>query len=183
MVETGDTDDQEHVERIASNTDVKKNAWSETIDDMKAMAAELEEEGWTAFYVAAGHTAPETPEVGETDRYGLTHVVPDNYAEGFVEAFEAGEYPEYDVFRQEVAGQLFSVTVLRDPDSMTAILIAAALTLGDAAEMIRKSRSEGKTYTHVQTLDKTHLGSFEHDAPEKFFPNFEEYDAYLEDES
>ena len=156
MVETGDTDDQEYVERITSNVDVKKDAWSETIDDMKAMAAELEAEGWDVFYVAAGHTAPETP--------------------------EAGEYPEYDVFRQELSGTVFSVTVLRDPDSMTAILIASALTLSDAPEMINKSRSEGKTYTHVQTLDKTHLGSFEHEAPEKFFPNFEQYDAYLESE-
>jgi hypothetical protein len=182
MVETGDTDDQEYVERITSNVDVKKDAWSETIDDMKAMAAELEAEGWDVFYVAAGHTAPETPEVGETDRYGLTHVIPDNYADGFVEAFEAGDYPEYDVFRQELSGTVFSVTVLRDPDSMTAILIASALTLSDAPEMINKSRSEGKTYTHVQTLDKTHLGSFEHEAPEKFFPNFEQYDAYLEHE-
>ena len=182
MVDIGD-DDQEYVDRIASDVDVKKNAWSGTIDDMKAMAAELEDQGWDAFYVAAGQTAPETPEVGDSDRYGLVHVIPDNYADGFVEAFEAGEYPEYDVFRQEVAGQLFGVTVLRDPPSETAILIAWSLTLSDATQMINKSRSEDTTYTHVQTLDGTHKGSFEHAAPEKFFPNFESYDAFLDEET
>lgn len=181
MVETGD-EDGEYVDRITSNVDVKKNAWSETIDEMKAMAADLEAEGWDAFYVAAGHTAPETPEVGDSDRFGLIHVVPDNYADDFVEAFEAGDYPEYDVFRNEVAGTVFSVTVLRDPDSKTAILVASALTLSDATPMITESREQETTYTHVQTLDGTHLGSFEHEAPEKFFPNFDEYDTVVDEE-
>lgn len=181
MVETGD-EETEYVDRITSDVDVKKNAWSETIDDMKAMAAELEEAGWDAFYVAAAHTAPEHPEVGDTDRFGLVHVVPDNYVDGFREAFEAGGYPEYDVYRQEVAGKLFGVTVLRDPPSETAILVAWSVPLHEVPQLIAASRREGTTYTHVQTLDTTHLGSFQHDAPEKFFPNFESYDAYLDDE-
>lgn len=180
MVETGE--DHEHVDRVASDVDVKKNAWSNTIEEMKAMAAELEEQGWDAFYVAAGHTAPEFSKVGDTDRFGLVHVIPDNYVDVFTEAFEAGGYPEYDVFRQETAGKLFGVTVLRDPASETAILIGWSLMLHEAPQMISESKQEGKTYTHVQTLDKTHLGSFEHEAPEKFFPNFEEYDAFLDDE-
>lgn len=178
MVETGD-EDVDYAERIAANADVLKNAWEETIEDMKAMAAELEEDGWDAFYVAAGDTAPEYPDAGDTDRWGLVHVIPDNYVDGFTEAFEAGEFPEYDVFRQEASGELFGVTLLSDPDSQTAILVAWNVTLHEATPMVNKARNEGTLFTHVQTLDATVHGSFEHDAPEKFFPHFEEYASYF----
>ena len=33
-------------------------------------------------------------------------------------------------------------------------------------------------YTHVQTLDGTHLGSFRHDDVEKFFPDPHKYTGY-----
>ncbi|WP_255151523.1 DUF7529 family protein [Halorarius halobius] len=178
MVETGD-EEVDYAERIAANADVLKNAWEETIEDMKAMAADMEEDGWDAFYVAAGDTAPEHPEAGDPDRWGLVHVIPDNYVDGFEEAFETGEFPEYDVFRQEASGELFGVTLLTDPDSRTAILIAWNLRLHDATPLVNKARSEEAMYSHVQTLDGTVHGSFEHDAPEKFFPRFEEYEAYF----
>lgn len=180
MVDIGE-EDLDYADRIAANADVHKNAWEETIEEMKSMAGELEADGWDAYYVAAGHTAPESPDAGETDRWGLTHVIPDNYADGFEAAFEAGSFPEYDVFRREVEGNLFFLTLLRDPGTETAILVAGSLTLFEAAPLVSKSRAEGKTYSHVQTLDGTHLGSFEHDEPAKFFPHFEEYAAHFGD--
>lgn len=180
MVDTGE-EEIDYADRIAANADVLKGAWEETIADMKARAEELEAEGWDAFYVAAGHTAPEPPDAGDSDRWGLAHVIPDNYVDGFEAAFAAGEFPEYDVYRQEMEGTLFFLTELRDPGSKTAILLAASLTLFEATALVNKSRSADRTYTHVHTLDGTHLGSFEHDQPAKFFPHFEEYEAYFGD--
>jgi len=169
-------DDAERVERIASNAEVHKNAWTETIDEMKAMAADLEDEGWDTFSVAAGHTAPEGPDAGREGRWGLVHVIPDNYAEAFEAYFERGDYPTYDVFRTEVQGRTFLLTVLSDPETESAILLAGQYQLMHAAPLVSKAKTEETVYTHVQTLDETHRGSFEHEEPSKFFPNYERFE-------
>lgn len=175
--EDPDDHDIENVERIASNADVHKNAWTETIDEMKEMAAELEDDGWDAFYVAAGHTAPEGPDSGQAGRWGLVHVIPDNYADEFEAYFERGDYPKYDVFRTEVQGRTFLLTVLFDPDSESAILVAGQYQLMHAGPLVSKTKEEETVYTHVQTLDETHRGSFEHEEPSKFFPHYERFDS------
>lgn len=177
MPEIGD-DDLEYADRIAASADVHRSAWQETLDDMKAMAEELEEDGWAVHSVAAGHTAPKSPNTGrrDDDQWGLTHVVPDNFAEEFEEFFERGDYPRYDVYRQEMEGRVFFLTVLMDPDSESAILIAAHYEMMHAGPMVHTAKEEGKMLTNVQTLDGTHLGSFEHDEPSKFVPHYEDFD-------
>lgn len=176
MVESGD-EDVDYADRIAANADVLKSAWQETLEDMEALAEELEEEGWDVCTVGSGQTAPEIPDAGETDRWGLVHVIPDNFADEFESAFAAGDFPVYDVFRNEMEGQVFFVTLLRDPDSRTAILVAGNYRLFDASGLVRVAKREGRTFTHVQTLDGTVLGTFRHDDPAKFFPHYEEYEA------
>jgi hypothetical protein len=180
MPEIGE-DDVDYAERIAADADVLKSAWTETIDDMKALAAEMEEEGWHAYYVAAGHTAPESPDAEPKGRWGLTHVIPNNYVEGFEAAYEraGGEFPEYDVYRQELDGRVFFLTVLLDPDSETAVLLAGQYELFNAAPLVGKAKDEGHVYTYVQTLDGDVKGSFRHEAPEKFFPHYEEFSSYV----
>lgn len=175
MVDIGE-EDLDYADRIAGDADILKSAWQETIDDMEALAGELEAEGWDVFHVAAGDTATAVPDAGDDDLWGLVHVIPDNFVEGFEEAFAAGDYPEYDVFRQEVEGRVFEVTLYRDPDAGTAILIASQFLLFEARGLVRKSKSEGHTFSHVRTLDGTLLGSFRHDEPAKFFPHYEEFD-------
>ena len=97
-------------------------------------------------------------------------MIPDNRAEAFAEAHAAGEFPRYDVFRNEDDGWVFVVTVLLDPDSETAILIAGTYERHLSTDLARAAADADEMYTHVQTLDGTQLGSFRHDDPEKFFP-------------
>lgn len=175
MVDIGD-EDVEFADRIAANADVLKSAWQETLDDMDALAEELEADGWDTMTVAAGDTAPAVPDAGTHDRWGIIHVIPDNFADEFEDAFEAGDYPEYDVFRQEMDANVFHVTLYRDPDSKTAILVAGQFMLFHARGLVELSKEEGYTYSHVQTLDGTLLGSFRHDEPSKFFPHYEDFD-------
>ncbi|WP_338730194.1 hypothetical protein [Haladaptatus sp. DJG-WS-42] len=170
MPEHGD-DQQEYADRLAQDADVLKNGWTATIDEMKAMAAEYEEQGWNAYYVAAGHTATEPPDAGPKGRFGLVHVIPGNYADDFVAAFEAGEFPTYDVFRNEMDGHVFFVTKLLDEPSKNAIFIAGQYELWNAGNLVSHAMDEGEIYTHVQKLDGTVLGSFKHDDPAKFFPH------------
>ncbi|WP_101295057.1 DUF7529 family protein [Halegenticoccus soli] len=169
MPETGN-EGADYAERISANADAEKSAWRATLSDAEAMAADLEADGWRTLLVAAGHTAPESPESGTHDRFGLTHVVPGNVEDEFVELFEAGQFPRYEVHRAEAAGRAFVVTTLFDPETKAAILVAGTYELRHAAGCARAAKEAGKMYTHVQKLDGTHLGSFEHDDYEKFFP-------------
>jgi hypothetical protein len=177
------TDEElDYAERMSANADAYKDAWTATIEEMKAMAAELESDGWDAYYVGAGDTAPESPRTDPEGRFGLTYVIPNNYEEGFVEAFRAGGFEEYEVFRNEVSGTVFQVTVLYDEPTNRAILIAGAYELMHANPLILTSMREGETYTHVQLLDGTHLGSFRHEQWELFFPNAEQRIQHVTEE-
>ncbi|UPV75706.1 hypothetical protein M0R89_06480 [Halorussus limi] len=178
MPETGDGENPDYAEQIAASAEVHKGAWQRTIDDMRAMEAELEDDGWDVVAIGAGHTAPTNPDVGETDRWGFVHVIPDNQAEEFEDAIETGKFPQYRVFRNEVQGRIFMLTQLLDPDSETAILIVGNFEMRHAPGLVKTALEEDEMYTHVQTLDETHLGSFRHDDLEKFFPNPEKYAGY-----
>ena len=163
-------DDTDEADQLAARSGTLKDAWSATIDDMEALATEYEAEGWHVVTITAGHTAPEPPDSGVEGRFGLVYLVADNHADAFEEAFSAGEFPRYDVYRNTSSGEVFVVTVLLDPDSETAILLAGGYTRYHAQPLVNTAARAGEMYSHVQTLDGTHLGSFKHDDPEKFFP-------------
>jgi hypothetical protein len=179
MTETGTGDEgPDYAERIAASADVHSNAWQQTVEDMDAIAEELEDEGWDVLTVAAGHTAPTNPDAGATDRFGLVHVVPGNKADDIEETVETGSFPQYRVFRKEMQGRVFMVTQLLDPESEQAILIAGNFELRHAPGLVKSALEEEEMYTHLQKLDKTHLASFRHDEVENFFPNPQRYEDY-----
>ncbi len=171
MPETGHGVDD--ADRLSVGVDAFKDAWAATLDDMEALAEEYEENGWHTLTIAAGDTAPEPPDAGDEDRFGLIYVIPDNDAEAFEEAVADGEFPRYDVFRNESDGRVFLVTVLADPETSTAIFIAGSFERRHSPALVNTVMEEGEMYTHVQTLDGTQIGSFRHDDPEKFFPETE----------
>jgi hypothetical protein len=173
MVEAGGGEDEleQEAERIAAHHEARKDAWEATLSDMNAMAAELADQGWETVTVGAGDTAPEHPDAGEEGRWGLVYVVPGNQAADFRDVFEEGAFPEYNVYRSVAGNQVFIVTELRDPDSQTAIFVAGAFSRARSQPLVETARHEGRMYTHLQKLDGTHLGSFEHEGYQKFFPD------------
>jgi hypothetical protein len=171
MPETGHGVDD--ADRLSVGVDAFKDAWAATLEDMEALAEEYESEGWDTLTIAAGDTAPEPPDAGDDDRFGLVHTIPDDDAEAFTEAVEPGEFPRYDVFRNESDGRVFLVTVLADPETSLAVLIAGSFERRHAPALVNTVMQEGEMYTHVQTLDSTQVGTFRHDDPEKFFPEAE----------
>ncbi|WP_254542956.1 DUF7529 family protein [Halomarina pelagica] len=184
MPEIGE--DTEYADRFANDADRLKGAWEATIEEMRAIESELEAEGWDVTAVAAGHTAPTNPDAGESERFGLVHVVPDNHADDLREAFERGTgaspesddgevtelggFGRYEVYRTEAGGSAFQVTVLYADEPKVAIVLAGGYELAFAQGMIRTAIERDEMYTHVQTLDKTPLGSFRHEEWELFFP-------------
>ena len=164
---TGDDVDDE--ERLAAHAEPTKEAWKQTLADMRALAADREDEGWEVVTVGAAHTEPVSRDGGETDRYGLVYVVPDNYAEAVTDALEQGAFPRYEVYRASTGTRTFLVTELLDPDAGTAVLLAGNFERHRARGLVATTHRTGRLFTHLQTLDGTHLGAFEHEDPAKFF--------------
>lgn len=161
--------DGEHREDGAAGAAVHSSAWEATIEDMLAMAEEMEANGWDTVTVTAGDTAAEAPSDGDSDRFGLSHVIPDNEADAFREAFADRQFPRYEVYRAERGGRSFVLTVLLDPESATAVLLAGTYELRTAGGCIRAAVEADAMFTHVGLLDGTHLGSVRHENYEKFF--------------
>lgn len=148
---------------------VHSEAWQATIEDMQETAAELESNGWSVLTLTAGDTSVEAPSDGESDRFGMVYVIGDDDGEAFKEAHDAGSFPRYEVYRGERAGRVFLVTVLLDPGTETAILLAGTYEREEARGCLQAAAEAGTMYTHLHLLDGTHLGSFEHERYEKFF--------------
>lgn len=156
-------------ERLAADSEVHADAWQQTLDDMWALEADLQEEGWDTLETAAGHTAPVAPE-HEKGHWGLVHVVPDSDAAAIGDAVEAGAFPRYDVYRTDVDGRVFAVTVLLDPDAETAVLIANQFERRRADALVEHAGDVGHVATVVRRLDGTVVAQVRHEDPAKFFP-------------
>jgi len=145
-------------------------AWQGTVEDMSAMADARRERAWDVAAVPSGDTAPEHRAVGDTDRFGLTFVVPGDHAGRFRTLFRRGSYPTYEVFRRQMEGRVFLVVEYRDDDEELSILAAGQYDRRNAARMTRDAAAAGEFFTHFQTVDGEHLGTFRHDGHEKFVP-------------
>lgn len=172
--------DDEYVDRIANNADVLKNAWQGALEDMEALADEREDEGWETVTMMAGSTGCQHREAGDEDddRFGMVFVVPSNHGDEFAEVFGDKEFPEYEVYRREVDGNVFLVVEYRDPETETAIFVAAQYELRHAPGMVHDAEDAEEFYTYVQKLDGTILGVFKHDSHEKFVPYAERIDDW-----
>jgi len=144
------------------------NPLERTLADLEGRATELRETGWQVATVPAAHVTAEPPGAGENDRFGYVYVAPGSAAGPFREAFDAGEFGSFRLFRRTVGGTEYLLTELTDPQREIAILLAGGVENGDREAVRRAAEAEGAMYSHVQLLDYTHLGSFRHD-PEPFF--------------
>jgi hypothetical protein len=179
MVDTGG--ESHEPDGLAQHSEMIKSAWEQTVHDMNAMAEDREERGFDVLRIPAGDTAPEPPGTGEEGRYGLSHVVPDNKGEEFEEMYAGGDFSETGVYQMDNSGHVFMVTELIDLDNRNVIYIAASYEMRHAPALVREAVDRGTMYTHVQLLDGTHLGTFEHDDVEAFFPRPDEFFAYEAD--
>lgn len=145
-------------------TEITKNAWNETIQDMHAIAETLQEDGWdTVLRVIAGDTQFESAESNDAPQHGLVHVVPRTEGKKLAEQFEKGTFPEYTVFRSEVDNQLFFVTQFLDPDRNTAILVASTLERGTVENFKEIDIGDNKIATKFRKLDGEEIGAVVHD--------------------
>jgi len=158
-------------EAVEAQAGQLKAAWKDTIADMEAIAEEWREEGYEVTDIVSVDAGPIGRDSNDDDgEYGMEFVIPDDDADEFVEAFQAGEYGQYDVYRGEVEADAFIVEELVDHEVERVVLLAGAYPLRDTQMCAYAAREEEEMFTFVRTLDKTRLGTFRHDGYRKFFP-------------
>ncbi|MCU4716664.1 DUF7529 family protein [Halapricum hydrolyticum] len=179
MVRSGpDGAEPDPSDHLAQAGEQAQSGWEQTISDMRRMAADRADSGYEVLTIAAGDTTPKPPSAGETDEWGLSYIIPSNYADDFTDVYERATFEETGVYQADSTGFAFIVTECLDHDEEIALFIAGTYQLQFAAPLVRTAMDRGRMYTHVKKLDGTNLGTIEHDDPEAFFPHPERIYAY-----
>jgi len=175
---TGGPDGVDRKEIVADHSEELKSNWERALEDMQAMAADREDQGYETLAIPAGDTTTLSPSMGDDDDWGLSHVVPNNFAEDFEKQFETFSLDETGVYQMESGGFIFLVTECIDHDEEVVIFVAGSYDMRFSAGLVRTATERGEMHTHVRTLDGTLLGTFDHDDPADFFPEPEQFYAY-----
>lgn len=165
--ERGEVDPEE---RLRDEMGVRSEAWKQTNKEMNLLAEERREDGWDAVTIPAVHTSIVTREMGDNDEFGIEHVIPDNYAEEFRDAFDPAAVAEYQVYRTVTNQNVFQVIELLAPGTETVIMIAGMYELRHAGGIQQNATDEGELYTFVRTIDGTRLGLLKHEDYEPLLP-------------
>lgn len=155
---------------MVTHSDGGENAWGRTLSRANEMAESMTAAGWDVTTVRAAHVAPEPPAAGDTDQFGFVYVAPGDVAVDVESAIADSEFDAYEVFNRRLGDDVFSITKITDADREVAVLLVGAIDISRAVDFVAAVEECGEMYSHVQTLDGTHLGSFYHDDPAPFFP-------------
>jgi hypothetical protein len=179
MTRTGPNQpDPDEAERMAATRDQAATGWTQTLEDMRAMAADREESGYETLTVQTGNTAPKGPEQGEDDRWGLFYVVPGNVADDLEATLDRATFEETAVYQASIGRDTFLVTEVIDHDAELILFVAGAYRRGAAGPLVETALERERMHSHLRRLDGTPIGSIEHDDPDAFFPD---PDAILQD--
>lgn len=144
--------------------------WEATLEDMRAVAGRLDEEGWQTHSIVAGDTAPVAPDDGDDDRFGIVHVIQGDDAAVLETLVEEGAFDGSEAYVGVSDGTEYVVTVCFDEDSRIAVLFAGAFDRSAATACFAAAKTKGLIYTHAQRLDGTPVATFEHADPTLFTP-------------
>lgn len=166
-----------HVERLKNSTSAETEAWKQELEEMELIAQERRDDGWEVLTMSAGHTNTVSRDGDDDKKFGICHIVPDSDAEAFAEFYDEESFTEYLAYGRPIESHLYLVTELIDPVSERAVLIAGRYNRMYADGMISDANEEGVLYTHVEKINGTVVGSFEHEAYGPLIGEPEEPDA------
>lgn len=146
--------------RLQDPEGVHAEAWSRTLEQMEAIADDRTSEGWETVPVMAAHTDTVSRDMRDHDRFGLTHIIPNNHVEEFEQTFDPESFNEYLVYNRGVEGFMYAVIEWIDPEHERVILIACRYDMTLAGGMVESAKEEGVLYSYVKTIDGTILGGF-----------------------
>lgn len=179
MVKIGPDDvELDDGEQMLNTSEEAHAGWEQTLEDVRAMAADREASGYETLILTAGDTAPTPPEASEEDRWGLTYIVPSNQGEEFVELAERAAFDDTIVYQASSGGHAFVATECLDTERQLVVYIVGTYQLRHAASLVETALDRDKMYTHITKLDGTLLGTIEHDDAEQFFPDPDRFTSY-----
>lgn len=156
--------------RLVNSSDAHNDVWEQVLEEMDDLAADRRDDGWEATTVMSVRTNTTSKETSRDGNWGLMHIVPNNFAERFEEAYDEESFTEFLAYGRVYEGFVYLVTELIDPEDERSIFIASRYDTVWAGGMISNVKEEDVLYTHVRTIDGTVLGTFEHEDWEPLLP-------------
>jgi hypothetical protein len=138
-------------------------AWEQTIEETKLLADERREDGWETTVVMAPHTDTVSRDMKSHDRFGLMHVLPNNYADDFREAFDDEAFTEYLVYGSAIEGVMYVAIELIDPEGERSILVPCKYDMTMAEGMTKSALDEGALYSYFKLISGEILGRFRYE--------------------
>lgn len=138
-------------------------AWEQTLEETDMLAEDRREDGWDAAVVMVPHTDTVSRDMKDHDRFGLMHVVPNNYADTFVEAYDEEAYTEYLVYGDAIDGVMYVAIELIDPDAKRSIFVPCTYDMTMSEGMTKSALDEGALYSYFKTISGEILGRFRYE--------------------
>lgn len=109
---------------LSETSESVKTNWERTLQDIEAMAADREENGFTTCTITAGSTAPVPPAEGADDEFGLTFIVSKADGETFESHYDSAEFTETAVYQRTQEGHVYVVVEQLDMDAEVVVFLA-----------------------------------------------------------
>lgn len=163
---------------LSETSESVKTNWERTLQDIEAMAADREENGFTTCTITAGSTAPVPPAEGADDEFGLTFIVSKADGETFESHYDSAEFTETAVYQRTQEGHVYVVVEQLDMDAEVVVFLAGTFRMRDATDLVRAATDREEMHTRVKAIDHTEYGAFTHDDVSAFFPEPAAYYAH-----
>ena len=138
-------------------------AWEQTIEETELLAEERREDGWETTIIMSPHTDTVSRDMNDHDRFGLMHVLPNNYAEDFREAFDEEAFTEFLVYGSAIQGVMYVAIELIDPEGKRSILVPCKYDMTAAKGMTESAVDEGALYSYFKLISGEILGRFRYE--------------------
>ncbi|MES3160914.1 MAG: hypothetical protein PPP55_05005 [Halorubrum sp.] len=151
------------VRRRESLGEEHTKAWERALEEAQMLVDDREADGWEATYVMSAHTDTVSKDMKDHDRFGLMHVLPNNFADRFTEAYDPDAFTEYLVYGTSVNGVMFVIIELIDPDGERAIVVPCSYDMTMGQGMSESAAEAGVLPSYFKTIDGEILARFDHD--------------------
>lgn len=156
-------DDDPAVRRRQDLTDEHTAVWEQTLEEAKLLKKNREQNGWESSFVMSAHTDTVSKDMRDHNRFGLVHVIPDNFAEILREDFDPDAFTEDLIYGTSANGVMFVAIELIDTDAERSIVVACSYDMTRAQGMTESAAEEGALYSHFKTITGENLGKFRHE--------------------
>ena len=138
-------------------------AWERTLEEAKLIAEDRRADGWESEVVMAAHTDTVSKDMKDHDRFGLIHVIPNNYTDTLRDVYDETEFTEDLVYGSAIQGVMYVAIELIDSDTDRSLVIPCSYDMTQAQGMSQCAAEEGALYSYFKTITGEILGRFRHE--------------------